>query len=160
MIINPHEIKENALVINNQQYFPINVEKVIVGVENPDKTEILKDDETGLNYARNAVEGKDIYDRRKQKHSAWFILDFENGSRGWFPGSVIHGNIIESTNIMSEPSAESTVLKTIDHAIVQVLDIDTIDEEPFYDGWYKIKYDIVGFVPEKSVTNLRYDSPI
>jgi hypothetical protein len=76
-----HPIKDNSLVIENHEYTGLGVEKVIVGVENPDRTEIIVNNE-GYNEARTAVEAQEIYCLKTQKHRPWFILDLETGSRG------------------------------------------------------------------------------
>lgn len=81
-----HQIRDNQLMVNNKEYFGLNITKVIVGVENPNKTEILTDENTGLNYSRTAVEGQEVYSISSQKHHPWFVLDLETGSRGWYPG--------------------------------------------------------------------------
>lgn len=63
-----HLASETSLVINNQSYTVFGAEQVFVGKANPNKQEIVKDDETGLNYSRDAVEAYEIYNLRKQKH--------------------------------------------------------------------------------------------
>ena len=77
-----HEIKDNLLIIDNKEYFPLGLSKIITGVENEDRQEILKDEETGLNYSRNAVEGQEIFNLKNQKlnfiwctaHTSYFNL--------------------------------------------------------------------------------------
>jgi len=87
-----HPIRDNQLMINNKEFFGLNVSKVIVGVENSERTELLTDPNTGLNYSRTAVEGQEIYNISSQKHHPWFILDLETGSRGWYPGKQPEDN--------------------------------------------------------------------
>lgn len=76
-----HPIKDNSLRIENYEYTGLGLEKVIVGVENTDRTEIIVNNE-GYNEARTAVEAQEIYCLKTQKHRPWFILDLETGSRG------------------------------------------------------------------------------
>ena len=71
MVVN-NEIDESKLLIstaagkkNAKEYFALNVEQVFVGVENPERQEIVKNPVTGLNYQRNAVEGQEVYNRKK-----------------------------------------------------------------------------------------------
>ena len=87
-----HQINDNQLLINDKEFFGLNISKVIVGVENPDRTETLTDETTGTNYRRKAVEGQEIYNISTQKHHSWFILDLETGSRGWYPGKQPEDN--------------------------------------------------------------------
>lgn len=57
--------------INNKKVeATINLQKVTRGVE----------DSSG------GVQEEVIYDVSKVKHSTWFVLDLETGSRGWYPG--------------------------------------------------------------------------
>lgn len=155
-----HQISDNRLYINNSEYIGLDVDKVIVGVENPNRQEILKDSETGLNYSRNAVEGQEIYNRQTQHRSCWFILDLETGGRGWYPGCVIHGDILDNNiPLKSSPDDDSSTLETLSNCMVTVLNVDAVDSEPYDKGWYKVKYDIEGYVKEEYVVNLRYEDP-
>jgi hypothetical protein len=42
---------------------------------------------------------------------------------------------------------------------VVILEIDTIDQEPYDKGWYKILYDVEGYIKKEFITNLRYADP-
>lgn len=154
-----HTIKDNQLRIENKEYFPLNISKIVVGVENSDKTEIVKNPETGLNYAINAVEAQEIFNLKTQSHHPWFILDLETGSRGWFPGCHIHADILDIVDIKKEPSDESETLSTESNIIVRVLEIKDINEEPINKGWYKIKYIEEGYVKKEFLSNIRYEEP-
>jgi hypothetical protein len=57
------------------------------------------------------------------------------------------------------PSDESETLEFISKASVQILNIETIDQEPYDTGWYKILYDVEGYIKKEFITNLRYEDP-
>ena len=80
-----HPVNDNILMTNNKETFILGAEKVIVGVDSGEM-EIAQDPETGLNYQRKKIEGQTVYDLAAQKHHPWFIIDFETGDRGWYPG--------------------------------------------------------------------------
>ena len=156
--------------IEEKEYTPIapsGLQKILVGsdekVIDPNtggiRREVIKDSETGLNKARDAVEAHEVYDFNKQKRSCWFILDLETGSHGWFPGCIIRGTVIGPTDIKAAPDEASETLETISDAVVEVLEIDAIDQEPFIPGWYKVKYIQTGYIKENTVSNLRYEEP-
>lgn len=63
-----HPIADNQLVIENKEYIGLGVERIIVGVENPNEREIIVNPNTGLNEARNRVEAQEIYCLKTQKH--------------------------------------------------------------------------------------------
>lgn len=156
-----HPIADNQLVIENKEYIGLGVERIIVGVENPNEREIIVNPNTGLNEARNRVEAQEIYCLKTQKHRLWFILDLETGSRGWFPGCIIKGDVT-GTNVplLKTPSADSETLEFISKASVQILEIDSIDQEPYDNGYYKILYDVEGYIKKEFITNLRYENPL
>lgn len=155
-----HPIADNSLIIENNEHTGLGIEKIIVGVENPERREILTD-ENGYNYARTAVEAQEIYCLKTQRHRPWFILDLETGARGWFPGCIIKGTV-EGTDIplKSAPMEESETLELLSKARVQVLEIESIDQEPETAGWYKILYDIEGYIKIDFITDLKYESPL
>ena len=156
-----HPINDNKLLIENKEYTGLGVSKIIVGVENPDRREILQDKDTGLNYSRNAVEAQEIYCLKTQKHSPWFILDLETGQNGWYPGCEIHGDILEGLEVelKKEPTNSAVTLRSISNASVVILEIDTIDQEPYDEGWYKVLYDVEGYIKKEYLTNIRYANP-
>jgi hypothetical protein len=162
-----HPVADNKLLAPHKEtqriteYTALGVSKIIVGIENPDRREILQDKETGLNYSRTAVEAKEIYCLKTQKHSPWFILDLETGQNGWYPGCEIHGDTIpgHEVAIRSKPSSEAPVIKRLSNASVVILEIDTLDQEPYDKGWYKILYDVKGYIKQDELTNLRYTDP-
>ena len=155
-----HPIADNQLIIENSEYTGLDVAKIIVGVENSEQRETLVDPITGYNYARNSVETHEIYCLKTQRHKPWFILDLETGSRGWFPGCIIKGDIPDNEiPLKSAPSAEAETISLLSKTTVQILEIETVDEEPFVEGWHKVLYDVEGYVEEKFITNLRYANP-
>jgi hypothetical protein len=161
-----HPVADNKLLMPHKEtqhvteYTALGVSKIIVGIENPDRREILQDTETGLNYSRTAVEALEVYSLSAQRHSPWFILDLETGQNGWYPGCEIHGDIGQNpVEIKVAPSDDAAVIKSISNASVVILEIDTIDQEPYDKGWYKILYDVEGYIKTEYLTNLRYTDP-
>ena len=63
-----HPIADNQLRIENNEYIGLDVAKIIVGVENPDEREIIVNQQTGLNEARNRIEAQEIYCLKTQRH--------------------------------------------------------------------------------------------
>lgn len=155
-----HEIKDNQLRIENAEYVGLDLAKIIVGVENPNEREIITNPKTGLNEARNLVEAREIYNFKTKKHGFWFILDLETGSRGWFPGCIIKGDVLSTDiPIKQEPSDTAETLELVSNASVQVLDIESIKDGPEIDGWYRVYYTMKGYIKENYITNLRYVDP-
>lgn len=158
-----HPIADNKLLIGSKEYEGLGVSKIILGVEtsDPNRREIVQDPETGLNYSRTAVEAQEIYCLKTQKHRPWFILDLETGQHGWYPGCEIHGDILNDLEvaIKAAPTENSETLKYISKASVVILEIDTIDQEPYDAGWYKVLYDVEGYIKKEFITNLRYTDP-
>lgn len=86
--ITQHEIKDNLIMVNNRETVLLGADKVIVGVDSGE-TEIrtVTDSEGNkFNYETKKIDAQVIYDRSKIKHSSWFVLDLETGTRGWYPG--------------------------------------------------------------------------
>lgn len=155
-----HTIADNQLRIENAESIGLGVAKIIVGVENPNEREIIQNPQTGLNEARNKVEAQEIYNLKTKKHGFWFMLDLETGSRGWFPGCIIKGDILEtSVPIKESPSDTAETIGYVSQGSVQVLGIEAIDELPEPAGWYNILYDLQGYVKKDFLTNLRYVDP-
>jgi hypothetical protein len=155
-----HEIKDNQLRIENAEYIGLDLAKIIVGVKNPNEYEIVTNSRTGLNEARNRVEAQEIYNFKTKKHGFWFILDLETGSRGWFPGCIIKGDVLGTDiPIKQEPSDTAETLEIISNASVQLLDLESITDEPEIDGWYKVHYTTIGYIKENYITNLKYIDP-
>jgi hypothetical protein len=155
-----HEIKDNQLRIENGNYIGLDLAKIIVGVENPNEREIITNSQTGLNEARNRVEAQEIYNFKTKKHGFWFILDLETGSRGWFPGCIIKGDVLGTDiPIKQEPSDTAATLEIISNASVQLLDLESIKDEPEIDGWHRVYYTVKGYIKENYITNLRYVDP-
>jgi hypothetical protein len=159
--IENHPINDNSLIIEGNEYIGLGVQNIIVGVENPEQREILLDKATGYNYSRNLVEPQEIYNYTKKKHSCCFMLDLETGQHGWYPGCEIHGDIIEGLEvpIKQAPNENSETLGNVSKASVVILEIETIDQEPYDKGWYKILYDVEGYIKKEFITNLRYADP-
>jgi hypothetical protein len=155
-----HKIADNQLIIENNEYIGLDIDKIIVGVENPNEREIIVNQQTGLNEARNRVEAQEIYCLKTKKHGCWFLLDLQTGSKGWFPGCIIKGDVLGTdVPLKQAPSDSSEILEFISKASVQILDIETIDQEPYDAGWYKILYDVEGYIKKEFITNLRYEDP-
>ena len=166
-----HAIGDNKLLIKKdntsevQEYFGLDVDKIIVGVETKEldengnlKREIVQNS-LGLNESRVAVEAQEIYNRKTRKHRSWFILDLETGKRGWFPGCVIKGDILGDASIKAAPDDNAESIETATNITVTILDIITIDQDSPYGDWYKVQYNTQGYVKKDVVSNLRYDSP-
>jgi hypothetical protein len=64
-----HSIINGKLMLDDKEGTILGAQKVIVGVENPDRREVLVNKETGLNYSRTAVEAQEIYNLHTKKHS-------------------------------------------------------------------------------------------
>jgi hypothetical protein len=64
-----HSIINGKLMLDGKEGTILGAQKVIVGVENPDRREILTNPSSGLNYSRTAVEAQEIYCLQTQKHS-------------------------------------------------------------------------------------------
>ena len=80
--INDRPTNSNSLIIEGNEYIGIEIQKIIVGVENPEQREVLLDRSTGYNYSRNLVEAHELYNFRKKRHSPCFMLDLETGQNG------------------------------------------------------------------------------
>lgn len=155
-----HKIEDHQLRIENAEYIGLDLAKIIVGVENPNEREIITNPSTGLNEARNRVEAQEIYNFKTKKHGFWFVLDLETGSRGWFPGCIIKGDVLdEDIPLKQDPSDNSETLEYISKASLQILNIEAVDDEPDTEGWYKVLYDIKGYIKKDFITNLRYVDP-
>lgn len=83
-------------------------DKVFVGVENKNETEIAQD-KNGIKYERNKIDAVEIYNLNKQAHHCWFLLDLETGGRGWYPGSKEVVDIANAT-VYAENNDQSTIL--------------------------------------------------
>lgn len=165
-------VGENALLIKkddeseSKEYVGLDVDRIIVGVETDEvdadgnqRREIVTNS-LGLNEARVAVEAQEIYNAATRRRRNWFMLDLETGRRGWFPGCVVKGDLLSDTELYGAPSDAASVIETISAGTtVTLLDVDTIDQEPLYDGWYRILHDTQGYVKKDKVSNIRYDSP-
>ena len=160
-IIKNHPIADNQIRINNKEYVGLGITKVMVGVETTDKengelrTEIITNDR-GLNERHIAVESQEIYHLKTQKHHPWFILDLETGSRGWFPGSKIKGDVAQA-DIKQSPSDDAAIIESLINSTVEVLDITRINQEPVHEGWYKVKFNNEGYLKKEQISNLHYE---
>ena len=61
--------------------------------------------------------------------------------------------------IKKAPTDDSDTLEHISKASVTILEIDALDQEPYDEGWYKILYDVEGYIKKEFITNLRYADP-
>lgn len=155
-----YSAEHSQIKINKHDYAILGAEQIIVGKANPDRQEIVKDAETGLNYSRNKVESYEIYNIAKRKSKNWFILDLETGSRGWYPGCEIHGAIKELTaNVYLQPNEESDVVTTLVNSLVKVLDAADI-KQLAADDWYHIAFgNVIGYVKKEYISDLKYSDP-
>lgn len=153
--------RTNKIMIDGKEGTVLGVEQIFVGVENPNEREILTDKTTGYNYSRTAVEAHEIYNLHTKKHSPWFILDLETGQNGWYPGCEIHGNTVSGVEVpfKKAPSDDAEEWGLLSRASVIILDIDTLDQEPYDKGWYKVLYDVEGYIRKDYIINLRYADP-
>jgi hypothetical protein len=163
-----HPIGDNKIAIYNpdtgetNEYIGIGLDQIIVGVENPDRREILKDASTGYNYSRNAVEAYEIYNRKTQQRKRnWFVLELCTGQHGWFPGCEIHADILQDkVKLYKEPSSESEILYNFSAGtIVSVIDVLNLQQTPDTPGWRKIKFLDEGYIEESKLSNFRYATP-
>lgn len=154
-------INRPTVLLDGKEATVLGAQQIIVGVENPNKREVLTDWASGYNYSRTAVEPQELYNLHVSKHSPWFILDLETGQHGWYPGCEIHGDIIDGTEvpIKEAPNENSATLELISKASVIILDIDTVDQEPFDKGWYRVLYNKEGYIRQDYIANLRYADP-
>lgn len=138
----------------------LGAERVDVGVDSGEK-EIARDEYSGLNYERNKIDSKTIYQLNKQKRKCFFVLDLETGRGGksWYPGCIQVATINgENVVLKSEPSEDSQSLINIPNDTqIKVKDL-------VYDAdkniWYNILYnEIEGFVRNTYITNIRYVDP-
>ena len=163
-----HPIGDNKITIYNPQtgetneYIGIGLDRIIVGVENPDKRELLKDPASGYNYSRNAVEAYEIYNRKTQQRKRnWFVLELCTGQHGWFPGCEIHADILQDkVKLYKEPSLESEILYNFTSGtIVSVIDVLNLQQTHETPGWRRVKFLTEGYVEESMLSNFRYATP-
>ena len=154
-----HSIGDNELRIDSKIAVPIEPAIITVGVQNPEKEEILQK-EDGTYYRRTAVESKEIYNKRTQRKRNWFIVALETGQnkRRYFPGAEIHGKVSGSSaiNIYAQASLESEIIGTIDpETWVIIKNIAALNEQP---DFYKIKTSnannaLVGYILRNTIIN-------
>jgi len=135
-------------------------ERVDVGI-NSGKKEIAKDKESGLNYERDAIDGKTIYNLRNQEKKCFFVLDLETGKRGknsWYPGAIRIADINgKNIDIKSEKSETSQTIITVSNVTVKILDVEYDDAKNI---WYKVDYNaFVGYVRNTYIKDVRYSDP-
>ena len=166
--VTTHSIGDNKLSIYNpetaetNEYIGLGLDRIIVGVENPEVREILKDPNTGYNYSRNAVEAYEIYNRKTQQRKRnWFVLELCTGQYGWFPGCEIHADILQDKiKLYKEPSHESEILYNFSAGtIVTVIYILNLQQTHDTPGWRKVKFLNEGYIEESALSNFRYASP-
>lgn len=132
-------------------------ERVDVGVNSGNK-EIANDSISGLNYERDKIDSKTIYNLKTQKRKCFFVLDLETGSRGWYPGCIQIADIKDNNvEIKSDKSDDSQTITVISNITVKVLDLEYDQSKNI---WYKINYnDQVGYVKNIYISNVRYSDP-
>lgn len=137
----------------------LGAERIDVGINSGEK-EIAHDDVSGLNYERDRIDSKTVYQLSKQKRKCFFVLDLETGrGRGcWFPGSIRIGTINKDTELKSEMSEDSQNLMDLAQDLkVKVLDV-------VYDKnkriWYQLTVDnIEGFILNSDISDVKYIDP-
>jgi len=139
----------------------LGAERIDVGV-NSGKTEIAKDKESGFNYERNAIDGKQIYNLRTQKKSCCFMVDLETGrgkDTSWYPGAIQITYIVgDDIAIRADKTTSAQIVMTLqNNTKVKILDLEYDDE---MNVWYKIFYDEKeGYVRNTYVNGVRYSDP-
>lgn len=134
-------------------------ERIDVGINSGEK-EIAKDEFSQLNYERDQIDSKTVYQLSKQKRKCFFMLDLETG-RGkgcWFPGSIRIGTINKDTELKSEKSTESqSLLPLIQGLKVKVLDVEYDDKKQI---WYLLTVDdIEGYILNSDIKDVIYIDP-
>ena len=81
----PIACKDNLIMMHNRETVLLGAEEVHVGITTGNEV-IVTDPVTGFNQKVPEVVPQTIYSLKEQKHNAWFVLDLETGSRGWYPG--------------------------------------------------------------------------
>ena len=137
----------------------LGAERVDVGVNSGEK-EIAKDEISQLNYERDRIDSKTVYDLSKQKRKCFFMLDLETG-RGkgcWFPGSIRIGTINKDTELKSEKSEDSQSLIPLAQDLkVKVLDVEYDTEKRI---WYLLTVDnIEGYILNSDISDIKYIDP-
>ncbi len=51
-------------------------------------------------------------------------------------------------------------MELISKASIRILDIRSINDEPYDGEWYKILHDVEGYIKKEFITNLRYENPL
>jgi hypothetical protein len=162
-----HSIGDNKLIIADREtgepveYIGLGVDRIITGIENPNRREILTDPISGYNYSRNAVEAQEIYNSKTKKRGNWFILELCTGQYGWFPGCEIRADTTTiGTLLYKEPSTDSDVLYTFEeNSSVEIIDILNLEQMPENSNWRKVKYLTEGYIEASKLTNFRYAKP-
>lgn len=154
-----HEISDNELRIGNKLTIALEPTIITVGVTNSEKEEIVQK-EDGTYYRREAVESKEVYNKKTQKKRNWFILALETGknNRRYFPGAEIHGLVSGSApiNIYEESSTTSNIIGTIaPDTWVIIKNITSLNEQP---DFYKIRTSaastaLVGYIQGSAIKN-------
>lgn len=155
-------MKGNTIYVNGKECVALDVQKVIVGTEDPNQTEIVQDPETGLNYRRQKVVGTTVYDKDLTMNRNWFLVDIETGQndKRFFPGSIIRGYLDgNDIEIKSSPSHEASTILRLSYVFVKILELDDIREQ-FSNQWTKVNYHgIVGYTLTANLSDLGYANP-
>lgn len=154
-----HEVGNTMIITGkkgepNKETIMLGAEMVTVGVKTGNQT-IKTDAETGLKYQTDEIKAQVIYKLSEQKRSTWFIIDFETGGRGWYPGCVSWGEV-EKADIKAYDDDLSETLATVSDSRIQILDV--LDNLPRQ--WYNVRYnDIVGYVKKSAIKKIVYKNP-
>ncbi len=133
-------IGDNRVIINGKEYFALNTTNVL--------------------YANSKSEAKEIFNKKKQEHHSWFILDLETGGRTYYPGCKMFANICVDMGMIkyARNDSSSTVIALNKGSRIQIL-------ERYSQGnpnWYLCKYstdgaDYEGYIRVTSVTDIQYE---
>lgn len=143
-ILNPNldtiRVGDNYIMINGKEYFALNTTNVL--------------------YANSKNEAKEVFNKKKQEHHPWLILDLETGGRTYYPGCKMYATInVDMGMIKSARNDSSSTVIALGKGIrIQIL-------ERFSQGnpnWYMCKYVneesiYEGYIRVTSVADIQYE---
>lgn len=133
-------VGDNSIMINGKEYFALST--------------------TNILYANSKSEAKEVFNKKKQEHHPWLILDLETGGRTYYPGCKMYATInVDMGMIKSARNDSSSTVIALSKGIrLQIL-------ERFSQGnpnWYMCRYvnedhEYDGYIRTKSVTDIQYE---
>lgn len=133
-------IGDSSIMINGKEYFALNTTNVL--------------------HATSKNEAKEVFNKKKQEHHPWIILDLETGGRTYYPGCTMWATTnVDMAMIKSARNDSSDTLIALVKGIkIQIL-------ERYSQGnpnWYMCKYstddtDYEGYIRVTSVTDIQYE---